>query len=269
MNEISREEIEKFQKLQMNEKFNKIMEMAPSEFTFLGVTYNLNTRERSVAAKTWGKLEAVTQVIFPEGRFNPQTTPRHLAMLTGLLGWIRRVCNIRNTDFNTSRNLAELAYALWERPDLWDKPLQKIAFMFQPIFEIYKAVQTRKCTPIYPPLPTASNTLICITDASAYGWGAFLCEKNHRGWKIQMEKGEWPKGDKSLYEASTVAEPQAISEVMYKSKIPPHIKTIIFVTPPRIRISRQSSKMLLLPQDPLQTKRSTLGLLFYFYTRYT
>ena len=233
LNEISREEIIEYQKMTDNHKFARILAMSPKKFTFLGVDYNLTTRTRSAAEKSWKKLDTLIKVTFPEGRFNPYNTPRHLAMLQGTMGWIRRVCNIRHTDFNTARNTAELAYALWIRSDLWDKPLEKVAFMFQDIFETYKIILSHRSTAIYPSLPLTTSSIICISDASATGWGAYLCRRQSNKYEIQMVKGEWPKINgrpNPIYESSTVAEPRAILEILKNVEIPATTTHITFVT---------------------------------------
>jgi hypothetical protein len=56
--------------------------------------------------------------------------PRHLAMLMGVKNWVKRATNIRHVFYNLYGNTAELAYILWTRPGLWDKPLAEITFLF-------------------------------------------------------------------------------------------------------------------------------------------
>ena len=232
LNEIDREGIAQFMKGDVHQKYSKILELAPPSFTFLGVQYDLVNNTRTVAPKTMQKLDAITKVVFPEGKLNPNTTPRHLAMLFGTINWIRRVCNIKNVEFNMTRNTADLAYACWARPDLWDKPLEPIAFLFQDAFKICMLL-INKSTPIYTPMPSMRENLICITDASAYGWGAYVCSYSGHRWDFKIVQQQWPLlggMPNKLYESSTVAEPKAVTELMTQIVVPSHIRHITFVS---------------------------------------
>ena len=170
LNELDREEIQML--LQQNEttRWEKIKSLSPTKFTFLGVDYDLEAKKRTAAEKTWNKLATLLAIIFPGGQLNPATTPRHLAMLMGVASWIKRVINIRHTNFNQYRNMAELAYVLWLMPEMWDVPIAPVAFMFTDLFSICKQLQsTKSANHIYPELRQHNEVAICISDASLVG----------------------------------------------------------------------------------------------------
>jgi len=142
LNELSREQMSTFLKKPPQAQWEQIYALSPREFTFLGITYNLETNTRTAAEKSWDKLHVLQQIVFPNNKMNPQTTPRHISMIMGVINWIKRVINVRHIFYNVYRNTAELAYILWARPELWDTPLAEIGFMFQEIPEICRRLKT-------------------------------------------------------------------------------------------------------------------------------
>ena len=234
LNELDREEIQML--LQQNEttRWEKIKSLSPTKFTFLGVDYDLEAKKRTAAEKTWNKLATLLAIIFPGGQLNPATTPRHLAMLMGVASWIKRVINIRHTNFNQYRNMAELAYVLWLMPEMWDVPIAPVAFMFTDLFSICKQLQsTKSANHIYPELRQHNEVAICISDASLVGWGAYIYLPRRHTWDFNMLQGKWPlvhKKPDRLYESSTVAEPKAIEEIIALRPFPNTVRHVLFIT---------------------------------------
>ena len=233
LNEMDREEITSFMTKNTAQQWSEIEKLSPKIFTFLGVTYDMQLATRTAAEKTWDKLTTLEKVIFPHGRMNPSTTPRHLAMIMGVISWIKRMANNRHMFYNLHRNIAELAYVLWARPELWDTPLPELSFMFQEIPELIQSLRKSPTATIYPSLMPHHETAICISDASKTGWGAFILIPHRAAWKISIVKGEWPRINNlpdPIFESSTFAEPKAVEQVLQKVEFPPFVKHVLFVT---------------------------------------
>jgi hypothetical protein len=113
LNEMDRNDIVTWLGQPPKEQWKKIKSMSPPTFTFLGITYDLKRGSKTAAIKSWNKLESLMLCIYPNGQFNPKSTPRHLAMLMGTLGYIARNAEIKHVFHNLHRNLAVLAYATW------------------------------------------------------------------------------------------------------------------------------------------------------------
>jgi hypothetical protein len=107
-----------------------------------------------------------------------------------------------------------------------------IEHMFQGILSISETLQRCKSTRIFPPLHQHKDTAICISDESAFGWGAYigLPEGDHWTWKAVQ--GEWPKLGNTvdpIYDSSTVAEPKAVEMILREQHIPVGYKHVLFV----------------------------------------
>ena len=166
------------------------------------------------------------------GQLNPKSTPRHLAMLMGTLGYIARSGDIKHVFYNLHRNLAVLSYATWVYPQGWDIPLPQLTYMFAEIPNLYEMVKTKRTSNIYPEQQPHANTLICITDASHIGWGGIVCSPSASSWNIEVKAGWWPKVNDQLdplYESSVIAEPKAVSQTLKSLEIPSSIKHVIIV----------------------------------------
>ena len=230
LNELDREEIISWLDRAEDGKWESILQMSPTTFTFLGVTYNLQNRTKTAAEKSWNKLDLLMKCVFPNNRMNPSTTPRQLAMLIGTLQYIRRNAEVRHKFHNLHRNLAELAYTLWVYPQGWDIELRPVTFMFEEIIALYNIVKSTRVSRIYPPIPQKISTFIAITDASAIGWGGIICDQKNK--TIRTHADFWPKyagKPDPIYESSTIAEPQAIKETLM-GRVPAEITHVTIVT---------------------------------------
>ena len=182
---------------------------------------------------------------------NPSTTPRHLAMLMGTLGYIGRTAEIRHVFYSLHKNLAILAYATWAYPQGWDIALPQLEYMFAEIPSLYHIVKTRRISEIYPKTTAHDETLTIITDASHIGWGAIVCTPkptnhyNNSPWDIRVEADHWPQVEGKpdpIYESSVVAEPMAVTNCLKKLQIPRSIKHVIIVTDHSPLVSAGKSK---------------------------
>lgn len=231
LNEMNREEILEWLQMEHEAQWSIINNMSPQKFTFLGVQYDLHERTKTAGEKSWEKLHLLMRCLFPEGRMNPATTPRQLAMLVGTLNYVKRNVECRHLYLNLHRNLSELAYVLWVYPQAWDIALAPITFMFSEIVPLYEIIKEKKTSRIYPQQANDNETLIIITDASHIGWGGIVCYPQER--RIQVHAARWPQiGGQvdPLYESSVVAEPQAIKETLQAHGVPAHVKHITIVT---------------------------------------
>lgn len=245
LNELSREEIVQWGFKSPDEQWNLIQQMSPRQFTFLGTDYDLDARTKTASKKSWDKLESVMNCIYPNGQLNPATTPRHLAMVVGTLGYIARIAEIKHVFYTLHKNLAVLAYATWAYPQGWDIPIPQLAYMFAEIPLLYNMVKTRRISEIYPTTIPHAETLTVITDASHIGWGAIICTPSNDSWTIDVQSDWWPQiggAPDPIYESSVVAEPMAVTNCLKKINVPPSIKHVIIVTDHSPLVSAGKSK---------------------------
>jgi len=229
LNEVSQEDVKKFETMTTAEQLHIINSISTSTFTFLGVQYTISpgcANTKSVASKTLRKLEAISAITFNKeaGMINPQISHRQLAMLTGVIRHCSRIQDLRHQEFDTYRIINQLAGNCADNMELWDKPIGTLnATRLQKLIPLASRIAT--CPPVSVRrslnLDEAHHIFV---DASAIGWGALHFEPKANSYSTIAEK--WSRAD---YQSSVTAEPQAMIATLRRLNLP-YMTTIVIAS---------------------------------------
>jgi hypothetical protein len=155
-------------------------------------------------------------------------TPRKLFCLVGLLIYGSSILNVSTYKFfNVFKKFRLLSKSLQENINLWDEPLD-LKLSQKEMEDLTHWVNILvKNTPVSliagktlpPPVEIALCDWYIVLDASIWGWGAIVYDKNRNYWA--HDAGEWRIGN---FGSSVRAEPQAIEEVLKRLRGNPILK---------------------------------------------
>ena len=205
----------------------KTMEETQPEF--LGEKYDFIQKTRQITDKTITKLQLVWSAVGHYVKNNMSgITPRKLFCLIGLLIYGSGVLNLSTYPFfNVFKKFRQLSKSLQENVDLWDEPLdlrlssKEISDLTHWVKIILKNTPANIVAGKKIPLPLENENCdwYIVLDASVWGWGAIVYNKDRNYWA--HDSGEWKIGN---FGSSVRAEPQAIEEVLKRLRGNPVLK---------------------------------------------
>ena len=197
--------------------FSKLEEIEPE---FLGEKYFILEHKRCLTDKTIKKLKMVWELL--EGKIKSQSTeitPRKFYSLIGLLIFATSVLNTKtHFIYNFFRKIRQWGALLTENESLWDKPglinLSPSDFRDLSTWVEISLLNRKVHIEEGKKTPTPIESLSCfyiITDASEWGWGAILFNKEKV--VIKTASYPWPKGEGG-YQHSSKAEPMGVVQAV-------------------------------------------------------
>jgi hypothetical protein len=206
LNEATKAEMDFFTQQSAQEQQRLQAQWCPDEFVLLGVQYEMRSRVRSNAPKTLKKLEAIRNILFPNGTIVRNTTPRQLAVAFGVGRWAARSIGLKHVYYSLFTAAANLGNLMHSNPNQWDSPLS-VTSQFAELSAWYDVLLQNHPTRIWH-LPK-ENTPVLIVDASHLGWGGVHVHNN----QVSTVSGAWTEPIESSVQSEPEGTLAAIKEV--------------------------------------------------------
>jgi len=174
-------------------------ELAQTVFDFLGERYNLIEQTKCSTDKTASKIERALQII---NSYNPLVSARTIAAVYGILIYAASSHDLSLSDFFVSmRYLGHLGRATKD----WNAPAVPVdQATLNQLREWAEFIARNLPTPINTVTDSTAHEIEIQVDASAWGWGALIINKDGTTKTLQQQ---WPADFDAS--SSSVAEPMA------------------------------------------------------------